>query len=180
VTWPAALRAASPGPGSAAALREAGVARVVEPAADAPQFDSESLWDALRGDAWRGVRVLVVRGDGGRDWLAERLREAGAEVSFVQAYRRALPARDAGARALLAAAPARPEAWCWHFSSSQAIDHLQQLAPHADWSRARACASHPRIAERARALGFGRVDEVATLDALAAALQHGDLQSRAP
>lgn len=179
--WPDGLRAATPGPGSAAALREAGVLHVIEPDPHAARFDSEGLWAELEGEAWGGRRVLVVRGDGGREWLAERLRERGADVRFVQAYRRTLPALDDGARTVLADALAHPQSCVWHFSSAQAIDHLAQLAPEADWSRSVALASHPRIAARARAAGFGTVREVApTPGAVAAALQHGDLQSARP
>jgi uroporphyrinogen-III synthase len=47
------------------------------------------------------------------------------------------------------------------FSSSEAVGHLQALAPCADWSASRALASHPRIVQAAQALGFGRVDRVA-------------------
>lgn len=161
--WPAAVLAATPGPGTGAALREAGVppSCVLQPAADAEQFDSESLWEVLRERAWAGRRVLVVRGDGGRDWLAERLAEAGAVPSFVAAYRRAAPLHDAAEQRLLARALASPGEHLWLFSSSQAVDQLDALAPGADWRPARALASHPRIAQRARQLGCGEVREVA-------------------
>ena len=39
------------------------------------------------------ARVLVVRGDGGREWLADQLRARGADVRFVQAYVRAVRAK---------------------------------------------------------------------------------------
>lgn len=170
--WPLVVRAAAPGPGTAQALRDAGVAEIAQPAADAASFDSASLWERLRHEAWQGRRVLVVRGDGGRDELAARLRAAGAQVEYVQAYRRALPRLDAAQAGLIAQAQAQPDATLWHFSSSQAVDHLLQLAPGAHWSAGAALASHPRIAERARAAGFGRVHEVgATLDAVIATLQ---------
>ena len=47
--WPAGLLAGATGPGTAVALREAGLAdtAIVEPAADAPSFDSEALWARL-------------------------------------------------------------------------------------------------------------------------------------
>jgi uroporphyrinogen-III synthase len=156
--WPAPLAAAAVGPGTAKALRDAGVADVVEPAADAAQFDSEALWAQLQARDWHDRDVLIVRGDGGRDWLAERLRDAGARVHAVAAYsRRAAPLHDAPA---LAAALAVPEAHCWLFSSSEGIDHLDAATRgRADWSRARAVATHARIAERARALGIARVAE---------------------
>jgi uroporphyrinogen-III synthase len=156
--WPAGTLAGSTGPGTTAALRAAGVppAAIVEPAGD--EHDSESLWQRLRGRDWVGRAACVVRGEGGRDWLAERLREAGASVDFVAAYARREPPLDAGGRALLAAALARPAEHLWLFSSSEAVGHLARLAPGADWSRSRALASHPRIEAAARRLGFGRVD----------------------
>jgi uroporphyrinogen-III synthase len=159
LAWPAGARAAATGPGTVAALRECGVPaeRIVAPAADAPQFDSEALWSAIAGWPWAGRAAWIVRGNGGRDWLGGRLRGAGADVRVVQSYVRAAPALSDGERALLAEALAQPLRWTWMFSSSEAIDHLQALAPEAAWSAGRALASHPRIAERARALGFGTV-----------------------
>ncbi|MDE2369082.1 MAG: fused uroporphyrinogen-III synthase HemD/membrane protein HemX [Burkholderiales bacterium] len=161
--WPSTARAASTGPGTTAALRAAGVAagRIVEPAADAASFDSEALWQRLQGEDWSGRRVLVVRGDGGREWLAERLRERGATVDFVAAYRRLAPQPDAAGRALLAQALAQPRDAVWLFSSSEALGHLRTLAPQAGWSGARAIATHPRIAEAARQFGFGVVESAA-------------------
>ena len=159
--WPAELPAASTGPGTSAALRAAGVARVEEPAADARQFDSEALWAQLAAQPWAGRQVLVVRGAQGRDWLAEQLRAHGAQVSFVTAYQRLPPMLDAAGQALLAAAQACPTQHLWLFSSSEAVRHLQALAPQADWSGAQAWASHPRIAQAARSAGFGDVALVA-------------------
>jgi uroporphyrinogen-III synthase len=159
LVWPDALLAASPGPGTSKVLRELGVAAVVEPAADAPQFDSEALWQQISNRDWTGRRVLVVRGTSGRDWIAERLRERGAELSFVAAYGRTPPQWSAPQQALLGEALSQPGQHVWFFSSSEAIDHLQQLAPQADWAHAISVATHPRIAERARTLGIGRVIE---------------------
>lgn len=170
--WPAATLAGSTGPGTSGALRAAGLGegQLVEPAADAPSFDSEALWARLSGRDWQGRRVLVVRGEDGRDWLASTLAERGAQVDFVAAYRRVPPVADAPAQALIEAARVRPQAHLWVFSSSEAVRHLQALAPEADWRAARAAASHPRIAEAARAAGFGRVDEVRPAPADVAAL----------
>lgn len=36
-------------------------------------------------------RVLIMRGEGGREWLAEQLRARGATVDYLQLYRRHLP-----------------------------------------------------------------------------------------
>lgn len=158
--WPASLAAGSTGPGTSAALRAAGVSRIEEPAADAAQFDSEALWQRLAGQAWQGRQVLIVRGEGGRDWLAGTLAGQGAQVDFVAAYRRLAPRLDAAGQALLRAALAAPAEHLWVFSSSEAVGRLAPLAPQADWSASQAVASHPRIAQAAREAGFGRVDPV--------------------
>jgi uroporphyrinogen-III synthase len=171
--WPAHAWAAATGPGTVAALRERGVPddRIVAPGAAAPQFDSEALWALVAAWPWTGRPVWIVRGNGGRDWLGEQLRAAGADVRVVQSYGRAAPALAPDERALLDAALAEPARWTWMFSSSEAIDNLHALAPGARWDAGRALASHPRIAERARRLGFGAVTTIApTPAAVAAAL----------
>ena len=176
--WPATVQAASPGPGTSEVLRRLGVpaSLIVEPPADAAQFDSESLWSVLQTQAWPGAAVLVVRGDGGRDWLAEQLRRCGANLGFVSAYRR-VPARIDGVDLdLLQAALATPEAHLWFFSSSQAIARLGNLpavrAVPQPWARSQALATHPRIAEQARRAGFGQVlASRPTLDAVVACIQ---------
>lgn len=162
VAWPVGTQAASPGPGTTRALQDAGVpmSQIVEPAADSPQFDSEALWQILRTQDWQGAVVQVVRGDGGRDWLADTLREHGAEVGFVSAYRRTAPAWDATAQSLLDEALSQPADHLWFFSSSEAIDHLMTHLDHcaaALPAGARALATHPRIARRAEAAGFAPV-----------------------
>lgn len=173
--WPAGVRAGCTGPGTAAALRAAGVpaALVVEPPADAANFDSEALWALLSHEDWAGRQVLVVRGEDGRDWFADTLRARGAEVGFVAAYRRSAPVLDAAAQALLAAALAEPAAYLWLFSSSEAVGHLRALAPGADWSRSAALASHPRIVQTARELGFGQLALTAPTPAAVAACAAG-------
>ncbi len=158
--WPDGLAAASTGPGTSAALRAAGVARIEEPAPDAMQFDSETLWARLAHQPWVGRRVWVVRGEEGRDWLATQLQGAGAQVRFVAAYRRLAPVLGPAEQAVLVQALAAPADHCWLFSSSEAIGHLQRLAPGADWRAQRALASHPRIAQAARDAGFGHVEGV--------------------
>jgi uroporphyrinogen-III synthase len=171
--WPQPVIAAATGPGTAAVLRRLGLApnQIVQPAADSAQIDSEALWQQLSSRDWAGCRVLIVRGDGGRDWLAERWRESGARVEFVQAYRRLTPVFDAEQQAWLAAAEAEPADWHWLFSSSEAIQRLTEIRPGADWSRSRAWATHPRIAVAAREAGFGSVELVtAAVDAGVVAL----------
>ncbi|HET9645139.1 MAG TPA: uroporphyrinogen-III synthase [Burkholderiaceae bacterium] len=174
LAWPEHTLAGSTGPGTSRALREAGVPEtlIVEPAADAPRFDSEALWQHLQPlRDWSGAGVMIVRGESGRDWLASALADRGARVSFVEAYRRDVPSLDGDDLARLQQAIDQPAHHVWVFSSSQAIEHLARLAPDASWQHARAVASHERIAEHAEKAGFGEVRRAApTLQALLNAL----------
>ena len=177
-SWPALLLAASTGPGTTAALRSAGVvaAQIVEPAADAASFDSEALWAQLSKRPWAGKKTLVVRGEQGRNWLAEQLIAQDAEVEFVIAYRRLAPQLGAPEQALLHQALADPAQHLWLFSSSEAIGHLAVLVPAAHWPAARALATHARIAQAAQQLGFGDVKVVAPgVAAVAASVQSAAL-----
>ena len=163
LAWPEATLAAATGPGTSAALRAAGVPahQIVEPPASEGAFDSEALWLRLRHRDWQGRRARIVRGEDGRNWLADQLQARGAMVEFVAAYRRLPPLLDSAATALLQHALEQPQSHLWLFSSSQAVAHLGALAPGADWSRSHALASHPRIAQAARALGLVQVGDVA-------------------
>jgi uroporphyrinogen-III synthase len=168
------------GPGSAAALLKAGVpaAQIDAPDAAAAQFDSEALWHQVQQQVQPGWRVLIVRGnsdssngnhDGesgdeaaagqgaGRDWLAARLTERGAAVEFLVAYARRAPPLTADALALLQGAAG--DGTVWLFSSSEAVTNLCSMAAGQSWRQARALATHPRIAQAARAAGFGTVQE---------------------
>lgn len=185
--WPAATLAACVGPGSARALREAGVpaALIVQPPPDAASLDSEHLWPCLSGRAWDGRRVLLLRGEGGRDWLAERLRERGARTDYFSVYARRCPQPDAAGRALLNTILGAPAAHVWLFSSAEAIGHLRTLAPQSqDWSTVRCIATHERIAAAARRLGLAHVvltrpDAAAVAQAFDA-MRDGPLQSFSP
>lgn len=183
--WPAGVRAGATGPGTLQALQLAEVpaALCVAPPADAAQFDSAALWAQLRGESWAGREVLVLRGDGGRDEFAALLRSAGAAVHFTQAYRRGPAQWTAAERATLDRAIAQPAAHLWWLSSTEAVGYLPQLTRHSDWRAAQALASHPRIAARARELGFGPVFEAPpTLQAVCASLAQIEacLQSSPP
>ncbi|MCE4554432.1 uroporphyrinogen-III synthase [Roseateles cellulosilyticus] len=154
--WPAQTLAACVGPGSAQALADHGVppSCIVQPAADAASLDSEHLWLQLqpRRD-WVGARVLLLRGDGGREWLAERLVEAGAQVDAVTVYHRSGPQFDAAEAQLLDEVRAAPQRFAWLFSSAEAVGHLHS----ARLSGQRAITTHERIADAARAAGFDPV-----------------------
>ncbi|HEY1090024.1 MAG TPA: uroporphyrinogen-III synthase [Burkholderiaceae bacterium] len=175
--WPSNVLAATVGPASARALLDAGVPAelLVTPPADAASFDSEVLWPLLSTRNWLGKRVLLLRGDGGREWLADQLRGRGAEVEALSVYRR-LPPRLRGIEAaLLQEAFAAPRANVWLFSSAEAVDKLRQLAGSPP-AGGRAIATHARRKEAAEAAGWGQV-LLARPDAASVAAH---LQSLAP
>lgn len=91
-SWPASLRIGAIGARTAQALAEQGTPAEIVPA---QRFDSEALLAEPALQSVRGWRVVIVRGEGGRDHLADGLRARGAEVRYAEAYRRALPETDA-------------------------------------------------------------------------------------
>ncbi|MEJ2310702.1 MAG: uroporphyrinogen-III synthase [Gammaproteobacteria bacterium] len=75
------------GEATAALLEDNGIAVAIVP----QRSTSESLLDDVRIGPMAGRRVLIVRGQGGRELLAGSLREAGAHVDYAEVYRRAMP-----------------------------------------------------------------------------------------
>lgn len=170
--WPARTLAAAPGPGTATTVRQcladAGLtpAQILSPDADSTQFDSEHLWPVLAPLDWAGQQVLIASGGDqgearGRQWLSDQLRRQGAQVAPVLAYQRR-PARwTPPQQALAEQARLRPQDHVWLLSSSEAVEHLAQAwaAQGGPPPGARALATHPRVAETARAAGFSAVHD---------------------
>lgn len=159
------------GEATAAVLQRAGLTVSFPPRGD----DSEALLalPALRqAVATPAPRILIVRGVGGRELLAERLAEQGASVDYLELYRRCLPAYPAGTLMR------RIEAERLNglvVSSGQGLEHLQHMAG-ADWpqlARLPLFVPSPRVADQARAAGAQQVVDCrgASATALLAAVQ---------
>jgi uroporphyrinogen-III synthase len=88
---PHGLRIAAVGEATARALRGQGVDEVLLPSA---RFDSEALLALPELQAMAGRRVVIFRGEGGRELLADALRARGARVEHAECYRRVKPASD--------------------------------------------------------------------------------------
>lgn len=117
-------------------------------------------------------QVLILRGDGGRELLAERLRDQGVQVDYLPLYRRVLP--DYPPAALVERVRAeRLNALV--VSSGQGFVHLRELAAEAwaELAQLPLFVPSPRVAEMARAAGAQFVVDCrgASAAALLAALQ---------
>jgi uroporphyrinogen-III synthase len=178
--WPAVTTLAVLGEGSRAALARHGIneanTAIVSPP-DPAHSDSEHLLQALDLAALAGRRVLIVRGEHGRELMADGLRAAGVLVDTVAAYRRAVPALNPALADDLAALLAQQNDWI--ITSSEALRGLVGLVQRLDGGASvvkmqhqHLIVPHARIAETARALGFGRVTLTGSGDErLLAALQ---------
>lgn len=156
--WPSGLRVATVGKGSQRVMQGWGFADVIAPA---DGFDSEAViaLPEFAADAVRGRKVLIFRGDGGRELLADTLRERGATVEYVTCYRRYRPAADPAA---LLGPVARGEVDGLLLTSSEGVRNLESMLGADGLAALRAVtvfATHPRIAAQARAAGFADVVE---------------------
>ena len=149
--WPAHLRAFAPGPGTASALVATGVPAPVIPSSS---YDSEGLLALPELNAVAGKRVVIFRGEGGRTLLGDTLRERGADVEYVDCYRRAMPQTGAEGLSLVLA---NGGADALTLTSSEGLDNLCTLlgahALHA-LRALPAFAPHLRIVDHARSKGF--------------------------
>jgi uroporphyrinogen-III synthase len=171
LAWPQQTRAWCTGPGTRRALVHHGCP---EACIDAPPpqgpWDTEHLWPVVRAQVQAQDTVMLVRGTDstaslpgavqasqgvGRDWLAQQLLNQQVRIRWVVSYRRACPVWSV--QRLNDAHMAAQDGSVWVFSSAQALDHLRQLLPHVTWQQAQAVATHARIAQKARDMGFGLV-----------------------
>jgi uroporphyrinogen-III synthase len=181
--WPTGVALAVLGEGSRAALLEHGIndanARIASPGLDAGS-DSESLLRALDLSALAGRRVLIVRGEAGRELMADGFAAAGALVTTVAAYRRRVPEMSDALAATLRDLLVAPNDWI--VTSSEALRGLVALVAQlhqvdgtvsvSNLQQQHWIVPHARIAETARSLGLPRVTLTGSGDVrLLAALQ---------
>ena len=88
---PSSLKLAVIGPTTARALEDHRLRADLMPA---PPYNSESLLALPEMGEVAGKRIVIFRGEGGREHLANTLRERGAEVEYAEAYRRSRPRHD--------------------------------------------------------------------------------------
>lgn len=153
---PAALMFAAIGHSSVKELRRFGVMRVIAPAR---KFDSEALLALPELSEVAGKRIVIFRGDGGRELLGDTLTARGATIEYAECYRRSRPNLDT---APLLKAWARSELHAIIVTSSEGLRNLFDMVGKLGqtWLRKTPVfAPHARIAETARALGMTAVIE---------------------
>jgi uroporphyrinogen-III synthase len=162
---------AAVGSETARALREIGVVEVLVPQG---RGDSEALAALPElGDA-AGRRIVIFRGQGGREALREALVARGARVEYAQCYRRTRPRAEMGP--LL-------ERWtrggidAVSITSSEGMENLFAMLADTGMSGPALLRAtpvfvpHPRVGDAARSRGIERVIVTAAGDqALAEAL----------
>lgn len=92
-------RVAAIGPSTAAALAELGLTPDIRPTG----FTTEDLLEQPEFEHLAGVRVFIIRGEGGREALATGLKSRGARVRYLDVYRRTPAHLDPERRAELLA-----------------------------------------------------------------------------
>lgn len=118
--------------------------------------DSEGLLALPELQHIVGKKALIIRGIGGRETLAEVLRQRGCQVEYAELYGRCLPAH--------------PRSWLQHaledqspdaivISSAEAADNLKLLFRewYAGWAQLPLHVVSERLVEQVRVAGFQRI-----------------------
>ena len=153
-SWPESLTPAAVGPGTVKALAALGVFGCIAPV---ERFDSEGLLALPEMASVSGRRIAIFRGDGGRELLAETLRQRGAVVDCVTCYRRAGPPDSV---AILLAAWRAGKLDALTVSSSEGLRYLIDLLDaegRALLQKTPLFVPHARIAEVAAGLGLSNI-----------------------
>ena len=146
---PKNLNFAAIGPVTASELQSFGVKDVLIPN---DRFDSESLLALDEMHTMQDKKVMIFRGVGGRDILAETLKARGAQVAFAECYRRINPQTNCD---LLTQLYAEKKLHGIVVTSSEAIRNLLDLAGGAGWLKnVTLFVNHARIAELSKQLGL--------------------------
>jgi uroporphyrinogen-III synthase len=168
--WPAEPRLAAVGRGTAAVLGELGFGTVLAP--EAPG-DSEALLALPDLQEIEGQNMVIFRGEGGREHLAQVLAGRGARVEYAECYRRSRAATDP-----------EPVIRSWRTgaiqavcaASGEAVGNLREMLAEEGMAVARSTpvfVPHPRVATAAREAGFAQTivvtgGDTATVEGLAA------------
>ena len=149
--WPQRCAVATVGKGSERALARFGFTQVIAPSL---RFDSEGLLALPELQPMAGRRVVIFRGDGGRQLLGDTLQARGASVEYVSCYRRANPHGDLTP---LTDLWARRQCVALTVTSSEGLRNLYEMLDgdgRQALARTPLFVPHQRIAEEAGKLGL--------------------------
>ncbi len=123
-------------------------------------WDSEGLWRELGTLQWnwQNKKVVIFKGEGGRDWLADTLTKAGATVEAISTYSRVPLDLDNPAWDLVREMDLSKSLWL--LTSSEAVRYLGEVMKDQfiqNLSSASALCPHHNIADAAELIGFGEV-----------------------
>lgn len=166
-TIPANIRLSAIGSRTANALETMGLNIDIVP----DGHDSESLLEhpQLQAEQLTGTKIVIFRGEGGRQLLGDSLRSRGAEVYYADMYLRSAPTSAAELDRYL------EQADIITISSNQGLQNLYDLAPDKDrLVRHALVVPGERGVMLAKALGFSNifVAENATDEACMNALEY--------
>ena len=124
------------------------------------QWDSEGLWQELQSLGWdfKNKKIVIFKGEGGREWLADTLLNAGATVEAISVYTR-VPL-DLANPAWHTIREMDFSKSLWLLTSSEAVRYLGQVVKDQfpqGLQTASALCPHHNITEAAQAIGFGEV-----------------------
>jgi uroporphyrinogen-III synthase len=145
--FPPGLKLATIGGGGVRALAAHGITGAIAPQG---RYDSEALLEVP--EIAGAKRVVIFRGEGGRELLGEALKARGARVEYAECYRRCRPDRDP---APLLDAWAHKTLDAVTVTSSEGLRNLFEMVgddARGQLQQTPLFAPHPRIAEAARAL----------------------------
>jgi len=146
---PKQLKFAAIGPTTAKSLQTFGIRDVLIPQ---DRFDSESLLSLPAMHDMHGKKVIIVRGIGGRDVLANTLTERGAIVTFAECYQRVNPQTNCQ---VLEQAYHDGKLHVIVVTSSEAMRYLLAMAGESDWlKQITICVNHARVAEQPLQMGL--------------------------
>lgn len=146
---PENLKFAAIGSQTAKELSIYGVHQVLTPHT---RFDSETLLALAEMHDVDNKNIVIFRGVGGRDILADTLKARGANVTFAESYRRVNPQKNTQ---YLNQEWQQGRLNAVIVTSSEAMRNLLEMAGESEWLRhVTLCVNHARIAELPLQFGF--------------------------
>lgn len=152
LVWPDHVRLATVGHASAEPLLQADFIPdhlVMHPPAGVDGQDSEGLWRVLRPILPDLKKVLIVRGQAGREWLGAAFEDAGINVTRLSLYhRQPVTWQDSDTQALTAALQSSQPVVVL-LTSSESVDavhaNMQRLGLLPEWAQCLFVVIHERI-----------------------------------